>query len=552
MLVKRNRSTLIVEGLTVQERLALKPQLCDARIEGDRIKCSATRRSLAALGLDTPPITQAQQPYTFAFKTPCYDHQAKGFEATKDKTAFAILWEMGLGKAKAAIDIAAYKYSHCEIDCLLVVTLRGVHRNWIDKECPQHMDAPYTGAAWHSSRVGNGVTGIENTPGLVVVAINFDAIWRPKGDAFVRRLCKTRRVMMVVDESQGIKSPTARRAKALINLAPLSVCRFIMTGTPVLDSPLDVWSQFQFLDPAIFSAETFYTFKQRYAVEEPIPGVTHLEWRHENGNRFQVEVPTRTVVGYKNMDDMRARMAPYTSRYTKDILGLPPKIYRTHTYELSTHGQRAYKSMCRDLLIELSEDRYVTAQLAITKLVRLRQLLCGFARPDGDTTIGEAFETVNPRMSALMDVVEAVQHKAIIWATFRYSIAEIVKTLTDKFGKNAVVEYSGRINDDYRQAAIQAFQYGDARWFVGQQSAAGTGLTLTAARDVIYYNNDFSLGLRLQSEDRAHRIGQENSVTYTDIEAYGSVDTQIIEGLRGKMDLAALVTGDTVREWLSR
>lgn len=575
----RENSTLAIDNVPFELRQKLRKELIGGAIVGTRVKCAANDVNIATLarfGIQPPPgYPQSVAPIitsnatnrtvppvavtipfdNFAFKTQCFDHQLRGFLELKERKFAAILWEMGLGKAKVGLDIAAYKHLCLnEIDCLCVVTLSGVHRNWIDREVPQHLAVhSYTAAAWHPTRKGNGVSHILTSTAFSVVAINFDSAWRKKGTDFLRQLLKTKRVMLLIDEAQGIKTHNAKRTKALLDIAHLATCRFIMTGTPVLSTPLDLWSQFEFLDPSIFEANSFYVFKARYAVEEAIPGVTHLEWRKDErtGKRVRVEVETRHVTGFRNIDDLKARIAPHSSRYTKDVLDLPPKLYRTHVYELPDDARAAYISMVKNLLIDLGDDKLVTAQMAITKLLRLRQLLCGFVKPEGSITT-ERFGATNPRLTALMDVCECVNGKAIIWATFRHSIDEIHTELARRYGANSVVEYSGRISSDDRHRAVDAMQNdANVRWFVGQQSAGGTGITLTAAQDVVYFNNDYSLGLRLQSEDRAHRIGSKGAVTYTDIIARGTIDVGVLESLVAKHDIANEITGDRVKEWLN-
>jgi SNF2 family DNA or RNA helicase len=161
------------------------------------------------------------------------------------------------------------------------------------------------------------------------------------------------------------------------------------------------------------------------------------------------------------------------------------------------------------------------------------------------------FDQKNPRVTALMEALEEISGKVIIWARFVDDIKIILTTLRAEYGEKSVVAYYGEVSDDNRVANVKAFQEDpQVRFFVGNQQAGGTGLTLTAASTVIYYTNDFSLENRLQSEDRAHRIGQKNNVTYIDIEAGGTVDTKIINALRTKRDVASLITNDPITTWL--
>jgi SNF2 family DNA or RNA helicase len=508
------------------------------------------------------PRPEAKPVTDFEFKTRPYPHQQNVFLEIRDLPYYALFWEMGLGKTKEALDVAAWKYSTGKIDAVLVVTLKGVHRNWVTKEIPEHLPVEGVKAAyWNTNRVEGGMRGVLDHQGLVIATINFDAIHQPKGEAFCRKFLSNRKVLVIVDESHGIKTPSARRTKALIKLGKLAKARLIMTGTPITNAPLDLYSQLEFLAPSILGFSSYFAFKKRYAVEQEVPGVTHLEWRRDpiTGQTRQIEVPTKCVVGYRHIEELKDRIQPFSSRLTKDeVLDLPPKVYRLHPFEMTDEQKKAYRSMKQDLLIELASGQRVSAQLAITKLLRLQQLACGFVVPDdmdrtNEDVTGIPFGKTNPRLESLLDIMEEVHGKAIIWTTFRHSLKEIVETLSAKYGRHAVAGYSGKTSQDLRQKIEQDFQdpAHPLRFFIGQPKAGGTGITLTQARDVVYYNNSFDLVLRLQSEDRAHRIGQTGTVTYTDLQAVGTVDSHITNALKNKRNLAAEITGDDLKAWLS-
>lgn len=549
----------------------------ETKTVGDRLKFIPTREVLDYLAhqgqFDFDPACRtvwghfytrkrAPQLTPFDFRTEPYPHQRDEWEKSKDKAFYGLFWEMGLGKTKTALDIAAWKHSRGEIDGLLVVTLKGVHRNWVTNEIPEHLPVrDFYAAYWNPNRVEAGMRGVLEAQGLAIAAVNFDTVHQKRGESFCKRFLAERKTLLIVDESHAMKTPSAQRTKALLRFGKKAKARLIMTGTPMTNSPLDLWPQFHFLSASILNCKNYYLFKKRYAVEKVIPGVTHLEWRRNprTGKSEQVEVPTKTVVGYKNMDELRSLIEPHSSRLTKDeVLDLPEKVYRLHSFEMTQQQRTAYRKMKEDLVIELADERRVTAQLAITKLLRLQQLACGFVMPDdADRTdpnvVGEPFGKNNPRLQALIQVIEEVHHKVIIWAHYRYSLIEIVDALKDIYGKESVVGYSGMTPDDARQRAVEMFQDPNSpvRFFVGQPQAGGTGITLTQARDVIYYTNSFQLAQRLQSEDRAHRIGQTGTVTYTDLEAIGTIDRHVIKALKSKRDLAAEITGDDLKSWLS-
>lgn len=558
----------VLEGTTLEQRAALQRELnTTTSIVGDRFKFVPSRdalehiRTVYSPEFDTVCRTawghfykrRQVEEVDFAFKSKPYQHQYDVWLHCRDMQFFGLLWEMGLGKTKTALDVAAWKYSTGQIDAMLVITLKGVHRNWVMKEIPEHLSIPCEARAWNSNRVEAGMRGLVDHAGFAVATINFDVTHRKSGQQFIRRFLSTRKAHIVIDESHGIKTPTAERTKAAHKFAPMAKSRMILTGTFATNSPLDAWAQLHFLSPKILEMENFWQFRAYYAVMQELPGVTHLEWRRnkQTGKSYQVEVPTKIVVGFANQDELKQRMAPFISRLVKeDVLDLPEKVYRQQPFELTEPLRKAYAKMKKDLVIELADSKRVTAQLAITMLLRLQQIACGFATPDGRDP--EALCKENPRMEALADVLEQAAGKAIIWAHYKFSLDEIEAFLAKTYGKDSLVSYRGETSDDDRELAVKLFQDPESkvRWFVGQPRAGGTGITLTEARDVIYYNNSFDLGIRLQSEDRAHRIGQTRIVTYTDILALDTIDERLLTVLREKRDMAAELTGDELRAWI--
>jgi hypothetical protein len=567
-----------VDGLSKILRNRYERELeTETKIVGDRLKFKATVFSILFLKNKDAEFAdecrtawgglfkEHRNKHPFVFKTEPYDHQNEGFEEAKDRAFYALFWEMGLGKTKTALDIAAWKYYMHRIDAILVVTLNGVHRNWIRKEAPIHFPFDYEGAFWNPTRVEHGMRGLIESKKFAVATINFDSVHTKNGEKFCRRFLTQRRVMMMVDESHCIKTPSARRTRAIIKLGRSAVARLIMTGTPVANSPLDIFKQFEFLSPSILREKNYTEFKRRYAIMQDVPHAGEYHARDATGKLLfdatgaPVMTPIQEIVGYRDIEKITQLIAPYSSRKTKkDCLNLPPKVYRRHTYVLPQQMRAAYTQMVRDMKMDLADGRVSTAKIALTKLLKLQQLVCGFIVPDdldpfSDEIRGEAFPGGNPRMDALMDVLEEVQGKAIIWATYRFSIIDIEKHIAAKYGANSVATFSGMTSDNDRDKVEDMFQdtTSSLRFMVAQPQAGGTGRTFTAANDVIYWNNSYNLIHRLQSEDRAHRIGQTGTVTYTDLEADESVDGKVIESLIKKVDIAAQITGDDLVEWLS-
>jgi len=237
----------------------------------------------------------------------------------------------------------------------------------------------------------------------------------------------------------------------------------------------------------------------------------------------------------------------FSSRILKsECLDLPEKMYIQRHVTLTPEQKRIYAEVKEFALTVLEEDKFMTAPNAMTQLLRLQQVLSGHTKPDD----GSFVEIPDNRLSELLECLEEVKGKVIIWSRFRYDMKRITEALSKAYGQMSVVTYYGDTEDEERTRAIEKFQEGKARFFVGNPQTGGYGITLTAANTVIYFANSFDLAVRMQSEDRAHRIGQKNNVTYIDLIAEGTIDEKIVKALRAKMDIATTVMGEDLREWL--
>ena len=295
---------------------------------------------------------------------------------------------------------------------------------------------------------------------------------------------------------------------------------------------MDLYSQFQFLDPSILGYDSYYAFQGHFAV---------LQKRTMGAHSFQ------QILGYKNLEELTMRIDPHTYRVLKkDCLDLPEKTYTVRHVTLTMEQIRMYKELQEFAITLLQDDKLVSTPQMITQMLRLQQVLSGHIKTDD----GELLQLPTQRLSALMDCIEEVSGKIIIWSRFRYDIVNIRNELASVYGSDSVVSYYGDTSEQDRQTAIDRFQHGTARFFVANPATAGYGLTLTEANTVIYYANDFNLETRIQSEDRCHRIGQKNPVTYIDLIAVGTIDEKIVKALRDKIDIGARVLGEEAREWL--
>jgi SNF2 family DNA or RNA helicase len=259
------------------------------------------------------------------------------------------------------------------------------------------------------------------------------------------------------------------------------------------------------------------------------------------------------VAGYKNLHELHDILSPISTRVTKaEVLkDLPPKLYTTRYFEMSPEQEKIYKQIEDEFMVML-EGHVLTMELALTRLLRLQQVTCGYLpRPDaGPEDQPYLILPGKPaRLDALLDITSDISTQGIIWARFTKDIDNICAMLNEK-GNGGAVRYDGTQNEDQRTTALKKFRNQSVQWFVGNPAVGGEGLTLTEAKSVIYYNNSFKFIERSQSEDRAHRIGQDTSVSYIDIAAIGTVDEDIVRALIKKLDIANIITGDSKKSWL--
>ena len=264
--------------------------------------------------------------------------------------------------------------------------------------------------------------------------------------------------------------------------------------------------------------------------------------RNFGGRRVQI------VASYRRLDELAETLKSFSYRILKeDCLDLPPKVYMKREIELSDEQQKAYTTM-KSMALAQVNGKIATAPHVLTQLMRLHQITCGHFKAD-DGTIQE-FK--NNRMKELLELLEEMEGKVIIWANYVYDIENIVKTIGQEYGDDSIVQYYGAVASKKRQENIEKFQdpKSKVRFFVGNPQTGGYGITLTAASNVIYYSNGYDLEKRLQSEDRAHRIGQEKSVTYVDIIARKTVDEKIVKALRKKINIASAIMGEELKDWI--
>ena len=459
-------------------------------------------------------------------------------EKSWNRETYAYFMEMGTGKTKVLIDNLAMLYDKGKVDGALIVAPKGVIGTWYNQELPSHLPDHIENVTvlWQPNITKKQQEKLDSLfepeESLHILIMNVEALSTTKGRDFAAKFLSSHNTLMAIDESTTIKNPGAKRTKNILKLSEDAKYRRIMTGSPVTKNPLDLYSQCEFLSPWLLDFTSYYAFRNRYAEMKTI---------YAHGRSVQV------VDKFKNLGELSDQLKNFSYRVLKeDCLDLPDKIYMKRNIKLSPDQNKLYMQMKETALANLN-GKQVTTVNALTQLMRLHQITCGhFTADDGTTQL-----IANNRIDELMDVLEEVEGKAIIWAHYQYDIHAIIKNIVKEYGPGSVVDYYGLTPQDERQPNIKKFQDDPrCRFMVGTPSTGGYGITLTAANTVIYYSNGYDLEKRLQSEDRAHRIGQQKSVTYVDLICNETVDEKIVEALRKKINIASEVLGEELKSWI--
>ena len=477
------------------------------------------------------------------FKTKPYKHQIKSLDLGWDKSSFALFMEMGTGKSKVLLDNITMLARRKKINFAFIIAPKGVYRNWISKEIPEHFseDIKYECIFWKSNMNQTEkkywVSFWKNPPKdtFIIFVMNVEAFSTTRAfkNADIISTMFAAKGLIALDESTTIKNPKAKRTKALLISSKFPYKR-ILTGSPVTNSPLDLFSQCEFLGKNMLGFSSYYAFRARHAV---------LNNRQMGSHSFQ------QVVGYRHIEELTRKIDTFSFRVLKDeCLDLPNKIYTSRYVYMTSEQVKMYEEIRKKAVLMLENDEFVSTPMMITQMLRLQQILSGHLKSDD----GKLITFPTRRLDELLEICDETSNKVIIWSRFRYDIITIVKALNSKYKGTVAKSFFGDTSDNDREEIVREFQdiNSELRFMVGNPSTAGRGLTLTAANTVIYYANDFNLETRMQSEDRCHRIGQHYPVTYIDLICEGTIDEKIVNSLRNKIKLSAEVLGENIKEWL--
>lgn len=463
-------------------------------------------------------------PKDYVFKNKPYQHQIEALHHSRGKEAYAYIMEQGTGKTFTTINDLAWLALNRDLDTVLIIAPNGVHRQWANEQLPLHMPDAIKFDTWVFENKRKLPLRIQfRTPGRVrIVCMAIDAFSRDIGLLFARKYLSEGTSMVVLDESSRIKNQGSNRTKSVLKLRPLCDYRRILSGTPITQGVEDLYTQFSFLNPNIIGYSSFYSFRNRFCTLRQIPGA-----------------PTGVsqVVGYKNLDELHEKLEGHSFRVKKsDCLDLPEKIYMQRDVPLTPEQKKVYEEVRDNFFTEIKEGKIIDAALALTRLMKLQQILSGFIKDEES----QLTEIPSHRAESCLGAIEEAQGKVIVWARFHYDIDSLSKLL-DK-AKIAYRIYDGRQSSSQRTEALSDFQNNpEVRVFLMNQRSGGIGLNLIQATTQIFYTNSFSAEDRWQAEDRSHRIGQKEHVVYIDMVSHGTVDVKIARALRSKKNIADMV-----------
>jgi SNF2 family DNA or RNA helicase len=494
-----------------------------------------------------------------------YTHQREGVAFLAQRNAAMLADEMGLGKTREALCAAKQLFDERKIDRVLVLAPAAVRYSWLEEI--KKLSEQKLVVIWCSYNVKEQIVSAQKLAELVrqlpLLVVSYALLPQVKHVKALTKWCASGSTLLVCDESSFLKNRAAKQTVSSIEIAHSCAYRWLLTGTPVANSPLDLWSQSVVMSAGLNGRvgriggplaqfKSFYQFRARYAVLKL--------------TNFGAARSFQQVVAYQNLSELTKRFAPYVlRREKKDCLDLPDKTYVVREVELNKKTWAIYQELRREALLALPDEDVKPEPNAAVRLLRLCQLTSGHVGTGQQMTDAEEFlqqeggrvgiligastdvssEKLDFIVDALLDGELRDEQAVIVWTRWRRERERLVKMLPSN--KLTVLQIFGGQSQKQREQDIAAFQSGNnpKRVLMAQVHAGGFGLNLTAASTAVYLSNTFSYTDRIQSEDRCHRIGQKRSVTYVDVVAVGpkgqrTVDHHVLECLRAKKDIAQM------------
>lgn len=451
------------------------------------------------------------------------------------------------GKTWLSLATAEKLFAAGKIDAAFILAPPGLERNWTRYEIPDHLSIPHLSVAFNTKKAKTKKHIAEcetlfKTQAFPILAMSYPGIKTDAGKKLAKRFLTKFRCLYVADESNRIKTPSTKITRTVLASSKYATYKRTLCGTPITNTPFDIYTQFRFLNEKFWSdtaygLASFQGFKTFFGV-----------W--QKGYNSKVDREYDQLVGYKNLNILTELVKQMSSRVLKEdvLTDLPPKLYSYAGFEMTPKQWRVYKDIEDEFMAEVDGEMIFTP-LAITRLLRLQQVSCGYL-PTGVEDECIILEDDNPRLKALLELTQDLPHKALIWARFIKDIDQICAALGD-----IAVRWDGSMNEDQREENKYRFKtepIDKVQFMVATPDSMGEGHTLNEAKTEIYYSNSFKMKERHQSEDRPHRAGQTDRVHVIDLVAEGTKDIHIIDALREKFDNASRIVDGKIRRWLEQ
>jgi len=488
--------------------------------------------AVAKSTIEPKKTEEAVFPSMYKFKTEPRPYQMQALHRAWGKNGFAYYMDMGTGKTKTSIDLMSAYFLDAKVERVLVITKYSTRLNW-QREIAVHSPVETDVHVLDTTKVKAFKEFNLSPDGSKVkyLVVGTESLAAGKAIDYAKEFVDISvRVGIIVDEAHMIKNHSAIRSKNVVKLGKSANYKVIMTGTPIANGPMDVFMQFEFLDPNIIGIGDFYSFRNRYAIM---------------GGFEQKE-----IVGYQNMPELIELVSPfvYQVRKSEVLTELPPKVYEVRQVQMNDEQRRLYKDVAKRSKA-VSGDRGIAVNTVLERMLRLQEITGGIITYERNPDVHNPSKFVhdripgkNPKVEELLAITEENPVSTIVWCRFIQEITMVTEALREKYGAGAVVEIHGGVSEEDRDRNVfELFQNKRARFLVGNAATGGVGLNMTAAELVVYYSNSFNFVEREQSEDRAHRIGQTRSVTYIDLIAEGTVDDVVVTALRDKKNVSEFV-----------
>jgi len=450
-------------------------------------------------------------------KTKPYDHQKRAYMIGTALNSAAFLMEMGTGKTLAAIAVAGKRYLNGEVKKLLIMAPLSILHVW-KQEFETHADFPRNILVLNDSNMSkkkNKIGECNKSDVLNILVVSYESAWRMPDE-----LIEWKPDMIILDESQRIKNKKAKRSEFVHELGDEVKYKLILTGTPVTQSPVDLYSQYRFLNKNIFGTN-FYSFRNTYC---KMGGFEHKQ-----------------IVGFKNLDDLIQKAHSVAYRVTKEeALDLPEFTDQVLYFDLK-ESLKAYKEMDKEMKVTLESGK-CTAPILLAQMTRLSQITGGFL-PIVDKTGKETIQQIgSEKLDLLKSLIEDFPRhkKMVIFCRFIPEINAICAMLEEM--KITYAAITGDVISSAREVINTNFQKKeDPKIIILQSQVGGLGITLTAADTMIFFSNTFSYAEYEQARARIHRVGQKNHCIYIQLLAKGTIDEEVVGALKAKKNVADIV-----------